>query len=131
MGIHPFKVAHWLVLVAALLASTLATAAPAPAPVRAEIEALLGVLAASRCEFNRNGAWHTGAEAQAHLLRKLDALEGRSLVQTTEHFIERGASASSSSGQAYQVRCAGAAPVPSRLWLTEQLTRLRAPARKP
>ncbi len=99
--------------------------------MRAEIEALLGVLAASRCEFNRNGAWHTGAEAQAHLLRKLDALEGRSLVQTTEHFIERGASASSSSGQAYQVRCAGAAPVPSRQWMTEQLTRLRAPARKP
>ncbi len=114
-----------------LLFTTLATAAPAPAPVRAEIEALLGVLVASRCEFSRNGAWHTGAEAQAHLLRKLDALEGRSLVQTTEHFIERGAAASSASGRAYLVRCAGAAPVPSRQWLTDQLTRLRAPARKP
>lgn len=111
--------------------ATFATAAPASAPVRAEIDALLGVLVASGCAFGRNGSWYSGAEARAHLLRKLDYLEGRDLVQTTEHFIDRGASASSSTGQAYRVRCAGAAPVESRQWLTEQLTRLRAPARKP
>ena len=100
--------------------------APLPAPARAEVEALLTRLQASGCEFNRNGSWHAGAEARAHLLKKLEALEGKGLVSTAEQFIERGASASSMSGKPYLVRCAGRAPVESGPWLKAELQQARA-----
>lgn len=106
-----------------------AGAAPLPAPARSEVEALLSALEKSGCEFNRNGSWYSGAEAKNHLLRKLDYLEGKNLVQTAEQFIERGASSSSSSGKAYLVRCGNTAAVESRKWLEMQLGVLRAAGR--
>jgi len=108
------------------LASLGTNAAPLPPAARAEVDALLARLQSSGCEFNRNGSWHAGAEAKAHLLKKLDVLERKDLVQTTEQFIERGASSSSMSGKAYLVRCAGKAPVESAQWLKAELQRLRA-----
>lgn len=113
-------------LVALLLAAHCALAWAAPSPARAEIEALLARLQSSGCSFNRNGSWHDAAEARDHLLRKLAYLEDRNLVQTTEQFIERAASASSMSGRPYLVKCGGAAPVESRAWLGAQLQALRA-----
>lgn len=109
----------------AALALSPAFAAPSPAPVRAEIDALLGRLQTSGCEFNRNGSWYSGAQAKDHLLTKLDYLEGRGAVPSTEQFIELAASKSSSSGKAYQVRCGTEAPVASQVWLTRQLGALR------
>ncbi|MCY4745736.1 DUF5329 domain-containing protein [Pelomonas sp. UHG3] len=103
-----------------------ASAAPLPAVARAEIDALLARLQASGCEFNRNGSWHAGAEARAHLLKKLDVMAGRGLVASAEQFIERGATSSSMSGQPYRVRCAGQAPVDSAPWLKAELQALRA-----
>lgn len=113
--------------VAALLlaAGSHATAAPLPPAARAEVDALLARLQASGCEFNRNGSWYSGAEAKAHLLKKLDALEGKGLVTTAEQFIERGASTSSMSGQPYLVRCAGKAAMESGPWLKAVLLQLR------
>lgn len=113
----------------ALLACTLvaaASAAPLPAPARAEVDALLTRLQTSGCEFNRNGSWYAGADAKAHLLKKLDYLEGKDMVKTAEQFIERGASGSSMSGKPYLVRCAGKAPVESARWLTAELQQVRA-----
>lgn len=111
-----------------LLAACLqATAAPLPPAARAEVDALLARLQSSGCEFNRNGSWHSGAAAKAHLLKKLDYLEGKNLVTTAEQFIARGASSSSMSGKPYLVRCAGKAPVDSAQWLTAELQQLRAP----
>jgi hypothetical protein len=108
-------------------ASSVSLAAPAAAPaMRAEINALLDRLQASGCEFNRNGSWHGGPQAKAHLLKKLDYLEGKNAVQGTEQFIELAAATSSSSGKPYLVRCGDAAPVPSKQWLTQELNRLRA-----
>lgn len=104
----------------------LATAAPLPPSARAEVDALLTRLQSSGCEFHRNGSWYAGAEARAHLLKKLDYLEGKALVTTAEQFIERGASGSSMSGKPYLVRCAGQAPVESARWLTAELQALRA-----
>jgi len=70
-----------------------------PSPVaRGEIDHLLGYLERSGCEFNRNGAWYDAA-------------------------IGRTESESSVSGKAYQVRCAGAASVPSGVWLESELMR--------
>jgi hypothetical protein len=120
------------VLRGALLAWALATgapagvlAAPAPPAVRAEIDALLARLAASGCEFERNGRWHDAAEARSHLQRKLDHVERRGTLRSTEQFIELAATSSSTSGRAYQVRCGGNA-VPSANWLARELAALRA-----
>lgn len=103
-----------------------ATAAPLPHAARAEVDALLTRLQASGCEFNRNGSWYGGAEARAHLLKKLDDLEGKGLVSTAEQFVEQGASRSSMSGKPYLVRCAGRAPVESAQWLKAELQAVRA-----
>lgn len=108
------------------LVAVSAQAAPLPPAARAEVDALLTRLQSSGCEFNRNGSWHAGAEAKSHLLKKLDYLERKNLVQTAEQFIERGASASSMSGKPYLVRCASKATVESAHWLKAELQQLRA-----
>jgi len=112
-------------------ASLIAHAAGMPPAAHAETEALLGRLAGSGCSFNRNGSWYDGQAARDHLQQKLDYLEGKGLVGSTEQFIERGASASSLSGKPYLVRCGTAQPVESRAWLTTHLQALRASAAAP
>lgn len=109
-----------------LLASALSAAPLAPA-VRAEIDNLLSALEKSGCEFNRNGTWYASKDARTHLLRKLEYLEGKDAVRSTEQFIELAASTSSSSGKPYLVRCGKTVPVESRTWLSAQLAALRAP----
>jgi hypothetical protein len=113
-------------LLTGLLLTWQAQAAPLPPAARAEVDALLNRLQSSGCEFNRNGSWYGGAEAKAHLLKKLEALEGKDLVHTAEQFIERGASSSSMSGKPYLVRCAGQATVESAQWLRAELQAVRA-----
>ena len=117
------------VLATLLVCCALAHAEPVAAPVRAEIDALLARLQASACQFNRNGSWHSAADARTHLLRKLDYLEGKNLVRSTEQFIEQGASKSSSSGKPYLVRCGQAAVLESGPWLTAELKSIRTAAR--
>lgn len=104
----------------------LANAAPTSEPVLAEIDSLLSKLQSSGCDFNRNGSWYSGAEAKVHLLRKLEFIERKSTVQSTEQFIELAAAKSSSSGKPYQVKCGAEAAVDSQLWLSKQLAVLRA-----
>lgn len=112
-------------LLAALLFVSPAHAAPLSTAAKGEIEALLSRLAASGCQFKRNGTWYTAAEAQAHLQRKLDYLADRGAVASAEQFIERAASKSSRSGQAYRVKCGAEPAVPSSLWLYPELRALR------
>ena len=119
-----------LVVAVAYLSCGLALADPPAAPVRTEIDLLLGRLQASGCEFNRNGTWYSGADARDHLLLKLEYLENKTTVQSTERFIELAATRSSISGKPYLVRCGSAAPVESRLWLTGQLGIIRAAGSK-
>ena len=121
---------HLPVSIAAAFWYCLAAAGPTSAPVRAEIDALLARFQASGCQFSRNGSWHDGAEARTHLLRKLDYIEGKTTVQSTEQFIELAASRSSSSGKPYLVKCGAQAPVSSQAWLTQQLATIRGPAGK-
>ena len=101
-------------------AATLSNAA------RSEIEFLMSRLEASACSFKRNGTWHTSAEARAHLERKLDYLQRKGAVASAEQFIERAATRSSLSGQAYWVQCGGQTPQPGGEWLLGQLRLLRA-----
>lgn len=115
-----------LLCAALIAAATLAQAAPLPPAARAEVDGLLTRLQTSGCEFNRNGSWYSGADAKAHLQKKLEVLEGKDMVSTAEQFIARGASGSSMSGKPYLVRCAGKAPVESAQWLKAELQQLRA-----
>jgi len=115
----------------ALLIATILFVSPAhsatPSPVaRDEIASLLMRLKASGCQFKRNGAWHSADEAQVHLQRKLDYLQKRGAVATAEQFIERAATRSSVTGQAYLVKCGNMPPVPSAEWLAFQLQVMRA-----
>jgi hypothetical protein len=96
---------------------------------KAEIDGLLSRLEASSCTFNRNGTWYPATEAKSHLLRKLKYLEDRGAVQTTEHFIERAASSSSTTDQPYLVKCGSGAPVQSGTWLRSQLQVMRSTGR--
>lgn len=108
-------------------ASTGALAGPTPPPVRAEIDALLGRITASNCQFERNRSWHDAARARAHLLRKLEYIEKRTeTITRTEQFIEHAASKSSFTGRPYRVRCGNGEPVESRAWLMRELQTLRS-----
>ncbi len=114
-----------LLLLPLMAATAIGHATPLSPTARAEVDALLTRLQASGCEFNRNGTWYPGAEARAHLQKKLEVLEGKGLVQTAEQFVDRGASSSSMSGKPYLVRCAGKAPVESAQWLKAELQQVR------
>ena len=118
-----------LVLMLSVLAPA-SYAAPTPAPVRAEIDTLLARMQPSRCKFYRNGEWFDAAKAERHLLSKLANAEKVTTVENTEEFIALVATKSSASGKPYQVRCTGAAAMPSAEWLTAQLAVIRSEAKQ-
>lgn len=121
--ILPLQILAASLLGAACLA---ASAAPVPPAVRADIDALMVKMDASRCQFERNGSWHSALEARKHLLRKLAYIEKRrETLASAEQFIDVAASKSSFSGKPYRVRCGSAAPVASRDWLNRELKALR------
>ena len=99
-------------------------AAP-PTSVQIEVNFLLGYVEGSGCEFYRNGAWYDSKAAQAHLRGKYNHLAAANLIDSTEDFIERAATASSLSGQPYSVKCNGGATATSRQWLRDELARFR------
>ncbi|MFL6621804.1 MAG: DUF5329 family protein [Sulfurifustaceae bacterium] len=104
-----------------------ATAATEPsASTRAEIAYLLDTLDRSDCRFARNGTWYDAHAARKHLERKYEYLLKKQWITTTEDFIVRAGSASSTSGEAYRVQCGAAPAIPSRRWLEEELRRYRA-----
>jgi hypothetical protein len=109
---------------AGVCATVSALAAP-PASAEREIQALLATLQASPCRFQRNGTWYPAAQAEEHLRRKYAYLRKRALAASAEQFIERGASRSSVSGQAYRVACPGQPEQDAAAWFTQQLAVLR------
>lgn len=115
-------------IVSLLAAATVSFAAfaadPTPA-AKAEIEQLLSRLAASDCQFLRNGSWHGPAEARSHIERKYRYVLDRHLVGTTEDFISLAATQSSVSGKPYRVKCQGQ-ELTSEKWMTVQLKEVRA-----
>lgn len=111
-----------------LALATSASAAPLGSAARGEIDALLARLATSGCQFKRNGTWHSATEARAHLVKKLDYLARRGAVSSAEQFIERAATQSSVSGEAYAVKCGDAPARASADWLSSELRALRAKA---
>jgi hypothetical protein len=112
------------VLMLGLLLVPVARAEP-PTKVQIEVNFLLGFVEGSGCDFYRNGTWHDSKAAQAHLRDKYKYLVARNLVNTTEEFIEKAATESSLSGQAYAIRCNGGATLTSSQWLRDELARVR------
>ncbi len=92
---------------------------PAPA---AEIDQLLGSIASSGCTFVRSGKEYDGASARRHLEFKLGFV--RSRIETADQFVRDLASASSTTGEAYHVRC-GAADSTAGAWLEARLKAIR------
>ncbi len=104
----------------------LATAmAEPPVNVQAEVSYLLEHVEKSGCEFYRNGTWYDSKRASAHLDDKYRYLASKGQINTTEEFIERAATASSSSGTRYQIKCGGNAAVDCNLWMREALAAYR------
>ena len=119
-----------LVLVLALalglgLSSMPIAHAEPPKDVQIEVSFLLGYIEGSGCAFYRNGSWHDSRTAQSHIRDKYNYLAARNEINTTEEFIERAATESSLSGQAYAVKCNGGATLTSSQWLREELARFR------
>lgn len=103
-----------------------ATAHAAPPPIaQAEIDYLLSTVANSGCEFYRNGSWYDSKFAAGHLSSKFRYLLARDQIQSSEDFIEKAATRSSLSGQAYAIRCRGSEAVPTGQWLLILLARYR------
>jgi len=90
-----------------------------------EIQYLLKALESSDCKFNRNGSWYGATEASAHLQKKYKYLADHNYISTTESFIDIGASKSSASGKAYEVKCGDSKPVESKQWFTNTLKTYR------
>jgi Family of unknown function (DUF5329) len=119
-------------LVVLFIASSLvshALGAEPSATVRDEIQHLLTNLERSGCQFFRNGEWYGAAKAKDHLNQKYNYLLKKGLVRKSEDFIRLAATESSVSGKAYQVRCKGTEPMPSAVWLNEELSRYREQGR--
>ena len=108
-----------------MLAAVPAHAAELSASAQTEIDALLNRLGTSKCQFYRNGSWHSGSEARDHLQMKLDYLVEKGLVVDSEGFIELAGTKSSMSGQSYKVRCPNQTEQPSAVWLGSELRKIR------
>jgi hypothetical protein len=104
------------------------SAAEPSAAAKQEVDQLLTRLAASGCTFQRNGTWHSAVDARSHLQKKYEYLLDKKRVGVAEDFIALGASKSSTSGTAYQVKCGVQDPVPSAAWMTAQLKEVRPQA---
>jgi len=97
-------------------------AASAADTTEQEIRYLLDFVSESGCTFHRNGSDYPAPEAAEHLQLKLR--RGAKYADTAEHFIDRLASESSWSGNAYSVTCEGRTEA-SGAWLHRALGRYR------
>jgi hypothetical protein len=104
------------------LALILPTHAIAAAAIDPEVEYLLEFVANSGCTFMRNGDDHASPDAADHLRLKYN--RGKRYVDSAEQFIDRLATESSWSGDAYTVTCEGKTQ-PSAQWLHRALSQYR------
>ena len=88
-----------------------------------EVRLLIDAIAASRCNFNRNGRQHTADEAAAHLELKY-ARAGRH-IDSADEFITQLASSSSFTGRPYLMSCEGDT-LPAGEWMIDALEQIRA-----
>ena len=88
-----------------------------------EVRLLIDAIAASSCDFNRNGREHTAEEAAAHLELKY-ARAGKH-IDSADEFITQLASSSSFTGRPYLMSCKGYT-LPAEDWMIDALEQIRA-----
>ncbi len=93
-----------------------------------ELQHLLNFVAASPCEFERNGDKVSGEDAADHMLKKYKHFADQ--IQTTEDFIRLAATKSEVSGKPYLVYCKGVPATPSADYLRAELGKYRVTANK-
>jgi len=113
-----------------LFAAALAAASFSPiaagspdARASAEIKKLLSAIDHSDCTFLRSGKAYSGTQARRHLEFKLGFV--RSRLESADQFVHDLASASSTTGEPYHIRC-GDRETEARTWLDAQLKTIRA-----
>ncbi len=87
-----------------------------------EVRLLIDAIAASHCDFNRNGRQHTAEEAAAHLELKY-ARAGKH-IDSADEFITQLASSSSFTGKPYLMSCEGDT-LPAGEWMIDALEQIR------
>jgi hypothetical protein len=88
-----------------------------------EIQHLLTFVQNTDCQYERNGTYHSGKDARAHIQKKYDYYKDS--ITTTEDFIRLSASKSTMSGKAYQVHCPNKKAITSKQWLLRELNQFR------
>jgi len=121
------KIRSLKVMALGLVIAPVAFAAP-PVIVQQEINHLIRYIGDSGCAFKRNGTWNNSKTAESHVRGKYDFLVKLGQIDTTRDFIDKAATESSMSGQPYEIRCGGDLPMPSNLWLSNELARYQARA---
>ena len=66
-----------------------------------EIDHLLGFVANTACQYDRNGTIHNGPEARDHINRKYEYYKKN--VKTAEDFVKYSATKSKMSGRSYKI----------------------------
>ena len=88
-----------------------------------EVRLLIDAIAASHCDFNRNGRQHTAEKAAAHL--ELKYSRAGKHIDSADEFITQLASSSSFTGKPYLMNCEGGT-LPAGDWMIEALEQIRA-----
>jgi hypothetical protein len=94
---------------------------------RRRIEQLLGHIAVAKAGFVREGVEHDGATAAAHLRQKYESAGPK--VKTLDEFIDKIASRSWTTGNAYEIKLADGSKVDAATWLRQQAKELEQAAR--
>jgi hypothetical protein len=111
-------------LLLALVLTLPARAAELPPAAEREIEGLIaGVAGMTDAAFIRNGRSYDAATAAEFLRRKWHRQAAE--VRSAEDFIDRVATASSTTGEAYRIRFGDGRDLPCATVLREELLRLR------
>ncbi|HJO10955.1 MAG: DUF5329 family protein [Gammaproteobacteria bacterium] len=84
-----------------------------------EIDYLIGSVGRDGCTFIRNNMRYSGREAREHLRSKRE--RNAQLIGSTEEFIEKIASGSSTSGRPYLIRCRRQQQLTANEWFTALL----------
>ena len=88
-----------------------------------EIDYLISSVGKSGCTFIRNGKRYSRKDARAHLKSK--RRRNAHLIDSTEEFIEKIASKSSTSGKVYLISCNGEDRQTAGEWFTTVLRKYR------
>lgn len=108
-----------------VLMSGFAVAADIDTTTRKEIAHLFDYLQQSDCRFGRNGSWFDTGRAVQHIDKKYQYLLRKNAIRSTENFIDRAASKSSTTGRPYHVDCGDSMVVESAIWFRDELNAYR------